>query len=95
MARADEYAKFDLTLNAGGRREGIEGELGVCDGAVRGETIARMWGMWRRVLEEMTEDSRGVDWGSGDAVERERQQVVEEWNKTEREYAGGMCAGVV
>ncbi len=79
-------AKFDLTLTLTERGEGIFGSLEYSRELYEGETIRRMARHFEKVVEEVVRDTeqrvREIELLSA----AERRQIVEEWNKTEKEY---------
>ena len=77
---------FDVLLTLSETEEGLAGELRYARDLYEGETVERMAGHLCRVAEEMV---RNPEQRVGEVSllgEEEREQVVVEWNRTEREY---------
>ena len=86
LAIQTESTKFDLQLTLSETEEGLAGELRYARDLYEGETVERMAGHLSRVAEEMV---RNPEQRVGEVSllgEEEREQVVVEWNRTEREY---------
>ncbi len=86
-----DVAKFDLTVSvsegAGGLYVGAEYAQELYEGA----SIERLMGHWRRVLEEVVREEAGGIGQLGLLSEGEREQLLVEWNRTERDYGAARC----
>jgi amino acid adenylation domain-containing protein len=84
-------AKFDLLLSLWESDGRIVGGLEYATSLYERATVERYAGYLRRVLEQMVaDDGRAVD-RIEMLPEAERRRVVEEWNRTEAAYPGGLC----
>ncbi|HEU4556775.1 MAG TPA: condensation domain-containing protein, partial [Longimicrobium sp.] len=81
------HAKFDLTLALVATRQGLRGGLEYSTDLFERGTIVRMVGHLERVLEQVVADA-DVRLSKLQLLgEAEREQVLEAWNHTEREYS--------
>ena len=84
-------AKFDLTLSLQEAGDRIVGGLEYATSLFERATIERYLGYFRTLLEGMVaDDTQRVD-RLALLSERERQQVLYEWNATEAEYPSDKC----
>jgi amino acid adenylation domain-containing protein len=81
-----ETAKFDLTLMLTESGEGITGWLEYSRDLYEAETIARMVSHYLKVLAEVVRDPQQRLRDIQLMTASERRQLVEEWNRTTREY---------
>ncbi|HEY1938762.1 MAG TPA: amino acid adenylation domain-containing protein [Candidatus Angelobacter sp.] len=79
-------AKFDLTLDLKEANGTVIGELQYAKALFESSTIKRYAGYFRRLLEGMVADELEVVDRLGLLSEKERDQVLYEWNNTEVEY---------
>jgi aspartate racemase len=79
-------AKFDLTLSLTDREEGLAGVLEYSADLWERETVERLAGHYRRLLEGVVADGEERISRLPLLTPAERQQVVVEWNRTERDY---------
>jgi amino acid adenylation domain-containing protein/FkbM family methyltransferase len=84
-------ANFELTLSLGESREGIAGNLEYSLDLYEGETIRRMARHYERVIEEVVRDAEQRIGEIELMSEAERRQIVEEWNRTARDYPRERC----
>jgi len=91
QARGGIKAKFDLTLGLREAGDRIVGGVEYATSIYERTTVERYAGYLRRVLAGMVaEESEVVD-RLEMMEERERRQVVEEWNETKEEYGREKC----
>ncbi len=83
---ASASAQFDVTLTLVEKPEGLSGVITYATDLFEAATIARMVGHWRTLLEAVVVNPnlRLVDLPL--LTERERQQILVEWNATTRDY---------
>ncbi|HJR08608.1 MAG TPA: non-ribosomal peptide synthase/polyketide synthase [Pyrinomonadaceae bacterium] len=84
-------AKFDLTLGMNETDEGLGGLFEYNTDLFEGETIERMIGHLTTLLEAIVADPQRRVSELPLMAERERRQIVCEWNETAREYVRGEC----
>jgi amino acid adenylation domain-containing protein/non-ribosomal peptide synthase protein (TIGR01720 family) len=84
-------AKFDLTLSIMETNEGLIGGLQYSTDLFDEVTIKRMLNHYERILEEMVSNPQQRVGELCMLTGVEKQQVVAEWNETEREYARESC----
>jgi amino acid adenylation domain-containing protein len=84
-------AKFDLLLALEDSAQGICGALEYNTDIFEGATIARMAGQYQRLLEEMLAQPEQQIASLPLLTAHESEQVVVEWNATERAYAQDLC----
>jgi amino acid adenylation domain-containing protein len=86
LRKAPITAKFDLTLTLWEREGGeIAGGVTYARSLYERGTIERWVGYYRMLLEGMGEDEDGIVDHLGIMSEREREQMLYEWNETEEE----------
>ncbi len=81
-----EIVKFDLELRVAETLSGLRCCFGYNADIFEGSTIGNMVGHYLRVLEEMVRDPEQRIGELCLLGEEEKQQVLVEWNRTEREY---------
>jgi amino acid adenylation domain-containing protein/non-ribosomal peptide synthase protein (TIGR01720 family) len=84
-------AKFDLTLTLEETAEGLGGSLEYSADLFDGETIRRLLGHWEQLLREIVSDPNRRLSELEIMSERERHQLLVEWNDTEAEYPREKC----
>jgi amino acid adenylation domain-containing protein len=84
-------AKFDLTLNVVEVAQELRLTMEYSTDLFEAETVSRMLGHLRRLLEGVVGDPGGRISDLGLLSEGEEQEMLVEWNETEREYAEGEC----
>ena len=84
-------AKFDLTLGMNETVEGLAGLIEYNTDLFEAETIERMIGHLKTLLEGIVADPQRRVSELALMTERESRQIVVEWNETRREYARGEC----
>ncbi len=84
-------AKFDLTLNLQEAGDIIGGTLGYATDLFEAETVARMVSHFLTLLEGIAADVNAPLSLLPLMREAERQQIVFEWNATEKQYPAGKC----
>ena len=75
-------AKFDLTLTLREVEEKIVGGLGYATALFEQATIERHLGYYRMLLQGMAEEEDGIVDHLGILSEREREQILHDWNET-------------
>jgi len=89
--REDGLVRFDLSLMLTEGKDGIAGGLIYSRDIYEGETIRRMARHYERVVEEVVKDAerqiREIELMS----ESEREQIIVEFNRTQREYRKEQC----
>ena len=88
---SDVVAKLDLTLFLRDGGERIVGSLVYATSLFERATVERYLGYLRRLLEGMVADERQAIDRLPLMPEKERQQVLYEWNATEAEYPRDRC----
>src|SRR6266850_1573201 len=92
LGRAEKAVKLELQFMLREGPGGIYGTLDYATDVWERETVERLVGSWRRVLEQVGRDA-GQRVGEIELLsEEERQAGLEQWNRTEREWSG---AGLV
>src|SRR5258708_31524764 len=81
-----ETAKFGRSFVIGESRDGLPGVIEYNSDLFEARTISRIFGHYRRILEEMTRDSGQNVWKLPLLSESERRQLLVEWNQTESDY---------
>src|SRR5262249_35277347 len=81
-----QFAKFDLTLSITDLGHELAGSVEYSRDLFEGGTIERLINHYRNVLEEAVKDSERPIWSLDLQSERERNQLLEEWNETQAEY---------
>ncbi len=81
-----ETTKFDLQFSLRESANGLQGEVGYATDLYEDETIERLVSHFRFVVEEMVRDPEQRIGELCLLGEEEKQQVLVEWNRTEREY---------
>jgi amino acid adenylation domain-containing protein len=84
-------SKFDLTLVLSETEDGLAGDLEYSSDLFDEETIRRMAGHYVELLEGAVNDPDVRVSELPMLSERERRQILEEWNATEREYPRDRC----
>ena len=83
-------SKYSLVMNLTESEGGVRGWLGYQEEVLDEETVERMSRHYERVVEEAgTSDGQSKVSELEMMSEAEQRQVVEEWNRTEREYERG------
>ncbi|HEX6373941.1 MAG TPA: amino acid adenylation domain-containing protein, partial [Longimicrobium sp.] len=85
-------AKQDLGLTLGESAGRIVGSVTYATSLFDHDTVERWFGYLRRVLEEMVADEHRRVARLPMLPPQERSRVLEEWNRTEADYAGESCA---
>ena len=83
---AAQLTKFDLTLSLTDHGQEIAGDLQYSRDLFETETIERLINHYINVLAEVVKDCERPIWSLDLLGERERKQIVEEWNATETHY---------
>jgi non-ribosomal peptide synthetase component F len=84
-------AKFDLTLALQDEAEGLRGSLQYSSDLFKGETISRMLGHFRNLLEEIVANPEQRINDLPLLTAADRHQLLEEWNDTKRDYPSDKC----
>jgi amino acid adenylation domain-containing protein len=84
-------AKFDLMLTLVEGPDGMDGELEYDTDVFERETIKRMLGDFRVLLESVTEDPQQNVSTIPLLTQAQRAQLLEEWNQTDAEYPRDRC----
>jgi amino acid adenylation domain-containing protein len=84
-------AKFDLTLSVAETEDGLYGTFEYNTDLFEAETIRRLAGHFERLLAALVSNSGQALWQVQMLSAAEQQQLVSEWNQTEREYGGAVC----
>jgi amino acid adenylation domain-containing protein len=84
-------SKFDLAVEFFEEESGLFGSVEYAEDLFERETAERFARSYRRLLEAVVEDSGQNIWDMPLLSEAEREQILREWNRTEREYAGEKC----
>ncbi|HEX6751379.1 MAG TPA: non-ribosomal peptide synthase/polyketide synthase [Longimicrobium sp.] len=84
-------ARYDLALTLSEVEGRMRGVLLYATALFDEETVRRYVGYLRRVLEQMVADDAQPVAALALADEGERARVVEEWNRTDSAYEGGLC----
>src|SRR6185369_2480720 len=84
-------AKFELTLDLVEQGDEIHGELEYATELYDGWTIRRLLEHLERLLEGMVENDQRCVMELPMISERERQEVIVEWNQTQAEYPRDRC----
>jgi amino acid adenylation domain-containing protein/non-ribosomal peptide synthase protein (TIGR01720 family) len=77
-------ARFDLALDVSTGRQGVTGVVEYATELYAAETVTRLAGHWRAVLERVAEDLTGLVGNIPLLSVAERAEVVEAWNGTEQ-----------
>src|ERR1700722_269313 len=89
---AGDTAKFDMTLTIEEEdAEGMSGSVEYSTELYEAKTIERMLGHWEQLLKQMV---GGPEKRIGELEllgEEEREEILEEWNRTEEEYERELC----
>src|SRR6185295_17697951 len=80
--------KFDLTLTVEESGGGLQGSIGYNTDLFEAQTIRRMAGHYQQLLTQMVQEPGQRVSGHQLLTASEREQLVSEWNQTEREYPG-------
>jgi amino acid adenylation domain-containing protein len=83
--------KFDLTLSLGEASAGLTGGLEYASSLFERETVERYAGYFHRLLEGMVAGETQTTASICLLSERERQQVVHQWNGSALDYRRGEC----
>src|ERR1041385_2328215 len=86
-----EIAKFDLTLSMWEEGGVLGGSLEYAKDLFEAETMERLGRHYEGVLKEVVKAPERRLWEVGVMGEREREQLLVEWNETEREYGEERC----
>jgi amino acid adenylation domain-containing protein/non-ribosomal peptide synthase protein (TIGR01720 family) len=84
-----ETTKFDLSFLMGKSCDQLLGVLEYSPDLFEAQTIHRMLSHYRRILEEMVQDSSLSVWWIPLLDESERQQVLVDWNQTHQNFRRG------
>jgi amino acid adenylation domain-containing protein len=96
MVRTDpRTSKFDLTIGVGERPEGLHASFEYDTDLFEGETVARMRGHFRTLLEGVLADPERRVSKLPLLTESERLQVLVEWNRDSGEAPEGTVHGLV
>jgi amino acid adenylation domain-containing protein len=84
-------AKFDLTLSLSDRAQGLAGVLEYSTDLFDRETVERLAGHYRRLLEGAVDNPEERISRLPLLTEREQHQILVEWNDTRTEYPRNQC----
>ncbi len=84
-------SKFDLTVFLTDEGDDVLIEMEYNTDLFDGDRMERMLGHYGRLLESIIKNPEGRIGELEILTEREREQVLVEWNRTEREYPSGKC----
>jgi natural product biosynthesis luciferase-like monooxygenase protein len=79
-------SKFDLTFYVNQAGEALEGVIEYNTGLFEQATVERMWRHWEELLRGIAENADRAVAELPMLTDAERRQVVEEWNRTERDF---------
>jgi amino acid adenylation domain-containing protein len=83
--------KFDLTLALAETGPGLSGYLEYSTELFEEETVRRMLGQYRKLLESVVEDPQAPLSELEVLTEEERERLLVEWNRTEADYPRDQC----
>jgi aspartate racemase len=84
-------AKFDLTLSLEESSDRLYGRMEYCTDLFEAATIRRLLQHYQRLLEEMVANPDQRVAQAQMLTERERYQLVFEWNQTQQDYGDELC----